>query len=390
MIKATDGCCEEAALNAPEGMYLPCNKPAEWIVGWKGRSDKPIRMCFACKEHNVRNRGGEVIEKMTISEFAWHAAALKGERGPIHDGEPQSGFYRQKNRLGLYEPVAYWKDSATGEQRCHINGHSPDIDRMMHTWPFASKNPITAEAYWHRIDTGQWADNDAGAAAVARGPEIDPATDPVGSLKAEIDAAKAGIATYATIDSDEQSARAQTLRSALTALSGKATKAYEALNRPLLDEQVRIRKVWFPLRDEAATAADAIRKAMTEWEKVKLANKRRADEEAAKIAAEQAKAFNEATAKAAAANEPPPEPPKPAPVVASNVPPPSTKIKGASGRAASVQLKKVVTAIDIDKAFAQFRDEPELYALLLDLSQKVVTAGFTAIGATIEEKSDIR
>lgn len=327
-------------------------------------------------------------------EFAWHAAALKGERGPISADEPQSGFYRQKRKDGTYEPVAYWKDSQTDEQRCHINGKSPqDPLRMFEVWPHASKNPITSEAYWHRMDTGQWLDNDPAAVAATRGPEIDPGTNGANaeeSLKLEISKAVNGAAAYQTIDSDEQAAKAQTLRSALTRFKGDAQKQYESWSRPLLDEIETIRKTWFPIRDAAADAADAIRKAMAKWEDVKRENAKRVAEEAAKVAQEQEQAFTEAAAKAVAAGEPPPEPPKPAPVVASNTPPPSIKIKGASGRAASVQLKKIVTAIDIDKAFAQFRDEPELYAFLLDLSQKVVNAGFVAVGATIEEKSDIR
>ena len=321
-------------------------------------------------------------------DFSWHIAALKGFRGPISPDEPMSGFYRQKNRAGEYEPVAYWKDGTTGEQRCHINGRTPrDPLRMFEVWPHASRHPISAEAYWHRMDTGQWLDNDAGAAAAANGPQIDPATDPAGSLAAEIAAAKAGLAAYKTIESDEQSAKAQTLRSALTALKGKAEKAYEAANRPLLDEQQRLRKVWFALRDDASAGADALRKAMGAWEDIKRENARRAALETARL---QAAAQKEAEWKGA---EPgsiaPVQPPIIKPVVP-NTPPPATKIKGASGRAASVQLKKVVTAIDIDKAFAQFRDDPELYEFLKDLSQKVVNAGFVAIGATVEEKADIR
>jgi len=320
--------------------------------------------------------------------FEWWTNALAGTRGPISADEPESGFYRQKNRAGQYEPVAYWKDETTGEQRCHINGKQPqDPLRMFEVWPHASRNPITAESYWHRMDTGTWLDNDAGAAEAAKGPAIDPEADPAGSLKAEIAAAKAGLATYATIESDEQAAKAQTLRSALTGFAGKATKAYEALNRPLLDEQKRIRKIWFPIRDDAAGGAETIRKALGAWEDVKRENQRRADLETARsaeIAAREAE-WKGAEPGSVAKVDPPPVRP-----VVPNTPPPSTKIKGASGRAASVRLKKVVTAIDIDKAFQQFRDDPELYAFLLDLSQKVVDAGFVAIGAAIEEKSNVR
>lgn len=62
-LKAKEHCCEEAAIGMPVPIYVPCNQPAVNIVGWKGRSDKPIRMCEFCTDHNVRNRGGEIISK---------------------------------------------------------------------------------------------------------------------------------------------------------------------------------------------------------------------------------------------------------------------------------------------------------------------------------------
>lgn len=318
-------------------------------------------------------------------EFAWHAAALKGTRGPISADDPMSGFYRQKRQDGSYEPVAYWKDSRTGEQRCHINGKSPhDPIRALEIWPFASRYPISSEAYWHRMDTGQWLDNDPAAAAAARGPEIDPATDPAGSLRAEIAAARTGLDAYKTIESDEAAARAQSLRSTLTGLKGKAEHAYEAENRPLLDRQTAIRKIWFPLRDDAEAGANAIRTAIGTWEDVK----REAARQAAQKAAAEAAAHAEAARKAEEAGKPPP--PAPAAPVASNLPPPATKIKGGSGRAASVGVKRVVTAIDLDKAWQQFAGLPEVYNLFMELAQNAVNAGIDTPCATVEEKSDIR
>lgn len=317
--------------------------------------------------------------------FDWYNAALAGTRGPIDADNPRAGFYRVRNgRNGPFVPVAFWYDSQTQELRCHKNGRSLDDMAARELWVYAAKNLVPEAVYWSFIDGHGWPDNDAGAAATAKGPQVDPETDPAGSLKAEIAAARTGLDAYKVIESDEAAARAQTLRSALTGLSGKATKAYEALNRPLLDEQKRIREVWFPIRDDAANGADDIRKALGVWEDSKREATRKAQAEADRVAAE----YEAAARKAEEANQPPPPPP-PA-LVAPNMPAPSTKIKGGSGRAASVQIKKIVTAIDIDKAFAQFRDDPELYAFLLDLSQKVVTAGYVAIGATIEEKSNIR
>lgn len=320
-------------------------------------------------------------------DFTWHENALKGIRGPIHDGEPQSGFYRQRRQDKTYEPVAYWKDTATGEQRCHINGKSVDIDRMMHVWPFASANPISAEAYWHRIDTGQWLDNDASAAESAKGPEIDPATDPVGSMRAEIEKARTGLPAYKAIDSDEQAAKAQTLRSALTALSGKAEKARKAEKEPHLEASRRVDAKWQPLVKIAQEGADDIRGELGKWEDIKRENARRAAEDTRKLEEQAARDAQFENAKPGLIHK---EPPAPVTPIVPNTPPPSTRIKGASGRAASVTIKRIVTAIDLDAAWKQFAGMPEVYNLFMDLAQKAVDAGIDCPCATIEERSDVR
>src|SRR5258708_5796080 len=61
MLRAKPGCCEEAALGVPGGGYIPCNKPAANVIGWKGRPHAPILMCEACTDHNVRNRRGQIV-----------------------------------------------------------------------------------------------------------------------------------------------------------------------------------------------------------------------------------------------------------------------------------------------------------------------------------------
>lgn len=59
-LKANEHCCEEASLHSRE-VYMPCNAPAKLIVGWRGRTDAPIRMCEGCADHNCKNRGGYVV-----------------------------------------------------------------------------------------------------------------------------------------------------------------------------------------------------------------------------------------------------------------------------------------------------------------------------------------
>ena len=65
-LKAKPDCCEEASMFSHH-FYIPCNQPAAYVIGWKGRSDTPIRMCEMCADHNVRNRGGELIRAYEAS-----------------------------------------------------------------------------------------------------------------------------------------------------------------------------------------------------------------------------------------------------------------------------------------------------------------------------------
>lgn len=59
-LKASPDGCEEAALISSQ-FYIPCNRPAVYMVGWNGRRDTPIRMCKMCADHNVRHRGGKIV-----------------------------------------------------------------------------------------------------------------------------------------------------------------------------------------------------------------------------------------------------------------------------------------------------------------------------------------
>ena len=54
MIKVKPDSCEESNYFYPE---LPCNKPAVRMIGWPDREEGPYRMCEACADHSIKNRG---------------------------------------------------------------------------------------------------------------------------------------------------------------------------------------------------------------------------------------------------------------------------------------------------------------------------------------------
>lgn len=72
--QASPNCCEEASTQS-RASYIPCNAPAINLVGWVGRTQAPIRMCAACTDHNVRNRGGEIIKCLEVQPTQQRQAA---------------------------------------------------------------------------------------------------------------------------------------------------------------------------------------------------------------------------------------------------------------------------------------------------------------------------
>lgn len=307
---------------------------------------------------------------------------LAGEVVPIHDGEPQSGFYRLTRKNDAPRPIAYWfKD---GELRCRV-GVDQNIDeqRAREWWPWASKSPVAHEVYKAVLAGEPWPDMDpiVGEQLAARG-HNNPPTDDAELLKEQIEAARGGMAAYAKIEDDETLRRAQSLRSRLLELAGEANKNHKAEKEPHLAAGRAVDKKWFPLRDLADAAAKAIRGAMDAWETEKLRRQR----EAERVAAEQARAAQEAADKAAAEGKPAPQPVAPPPP-----PPPAAMpgpIKGAYGRAAAVKTVFVVTAVtDWSALFAYVREQPELQALMRKLAQRAVDNGERTIpGCTIEEQ----
>lgn len=60
-LKAKPLCCEEASPRS-HGFYIPCDRPAKFMV--KNRDLQPYRMCEMCADHNVRNRGAAIVRKL--------------------------------------------------------------------------------------------------------------------------------------------------------------------------------------------------------------------------------------------------------------------------------------------------------------------------------------
>lgn len=186
------------------------------------------------------------------NQWTWWQNALAGRVAPIQDGNPQSGYYRarKKGAEGLV-PVAYWRDSRNGQQRCHLDGADADPQRALEMWPYVAKRPVTYASYKERLSRGRWPDE---SEAVV-GHNAQPAADDLDSVRDRIEdltrEAERLIEAGAAKDEDAAN-RASDLAQALGELEARATALHKVEKEPVLEASRAIDRKWFGLRDRAA------------------------------------------------------------------------------------------------------------------------------------------
>ncbi len=307
-----------------------------------------------------------------MTDYTYWQQALEGNFLPIHESEPQLGFYRKRNgKAGTFAPAAIWDDF--GKIVASVSGLPADPSDI---WTYVCQYPVTEDQYRNRMKTGKWWDEDDSVTASLQTPQAGHnQPDEVDSIADQIDAALKGVDDYGVIMTDETAAKAQSLRSRLLELSREADKKRETLKRPHFEAGKAVDEAWQPLVKAAKGGADVIAKELGAHET------RKARIEADRLAAERKRLAEEAAKNAPIeASEPIPEP-IPAPVAA--------PIRGAYGRAAAVKIVKIAKVIDQDAAYAYLKATAELVALIQSLSQKAVTAGFSVPGVEITEERKV-
>lgn len=299
--------------------------------------------------------------------------AIKDAGLVLAEDDPLSGYYRIRLvKDGPLLPVAIWREA--GKLIVLCNGEVAPLHRV---WPMCVWTPVPYEWFEAVEDRGEMWPDDGMAQVEATAPRgigdnAPPDEDEADTIKRQIEAAT-GVAEaeHKVINSDEQAAAAQTIRSRLNELAGTADKRREALKRPHLEAGREIDGKWNPLVRAAEAAAFAIRNALKVWENKKLAAEREAERQ--RQEAEAARAF-EVQSGAQPAPLPPPAPAKP------------TTIKGATGRAASVRIVKVAKVTDYDAAYAHLKAIPEIKAAIDKIAQRMVDAGNSVPGVEVMEE----
>jgi hypothetical protein len=325
-----------------------------------------------------------------VGPWAWWQAALKnpaavGKTLPVHESDPQQGYYRAKNRNGVFEPVAIFYPEGSDQLVAYRAGREVSPDAI---WTWACRNPVTFDAYTAAVDGKGWADDDKVVAAQIQPPEPGVGdnsgeVDEAETLKDQISAALAGMKAYEKVEDDATAAKALSLRNRLNELSGQADKIRVKLKEPHLEAGKAVDAKFQPLVKSAKAGADRVRDAIGAWETVKLQAERKRQRaiEDARIAAEQA--AREQQGETAVIDQPAPA----APVATAPAP-----IKGTYGKAASVSVKTIIDEITDWTALAVYMAaHPEMQELLRKLAQRAIDAGRTDVpGITTTEKAAVR
>lgn len=308
----------------------------------------------------------------------WHNAFDHPDQ-EVDQNSPEPGFWRMKDGT----PVAIWFDG--DDQLLVMTGAETMIDPagFEDIWTRCATRPVTEEQYQEYFVNGRWHDVDD-LVVETLGDNIKDATDPatIKDLLAILQKAADKYTAKGAIASDDDIAKAQTVRTRMLELKGRADKLREAEKAPHLKASRDVDAVWMPTVKAADESTTKLRRAMEAYETAKLMARRKAEAEAL-AAAEAARKAAEETGWPSPVDMSGPDRPEPeAPV--------KTTIKGGYGRAASVGTRRVVTKItDPAKLFDYYMDgmsgeRAQLLELLTKLAQADIGRGFVFPAGLIE------
>lgn len=201
------------------------------------------------------------------AQWTWYLAALAGNRGPVYDGEPMTGFYRCRFKdkrtcdVDLYA-IAYWHEAGTlyCKRTRIVDGRvlSDFLEdlRALEQWTFACRAPVTHETYLAFCKTGLWPDQHEAATADRRSVEsarnsgnapdlesFEGLSDRISDLSREAGILISGGAAK----TQEQSDCAADLADRLRKLEKTAGKAFVKERTPHDDAVKAVRSKWSPI-----------------------------------------------------------------------------------------------------------------------------------------------
>ena len=198
--------------------------------------------------------------------YAWWRGALEnqaaiGKALPVHEGDPQSGFYRKRKfKDGPWQAVAIWTDK-NGETIALVDGATDDAFDI---WTFCCRNPVSEAAYRKAAAGEGW--NDEPPAAVGHNSQNMPA-DPHERLAMEFEAEKEQAEAFLKepVTSKDRADMAAVWSKRLSEIAKKATDLHKVEKQPHLDAGRAVDDKWRELKEAPKALSTRLKRALDDF-----------------------------------------------------------------------------------------------------------------------------
>lgn len=179
--------------------------------------------------------------------FDWYRAALRGETPPVHENEPQCGYFRvRRGKGGPWVPVAMWAED--GKLVGHYgDDYTDDADKLCEWWTYACRNPVAYDIYAKAMRGEGWPDDIAEPAIRSN---ADAHTQLSEAIRELIEAAKRELEGADLTDPTTRD-KAANYATRVVELGGQANAAREDEKRPFLEGGRNVDEKWRGILDEA-------------------------------------------------------------------------------------------------------------------------------------------
>lgn len=329
-----------------------------------------------------------------VNVWAWWQNALAGNIGPIHDGDPQQGYYRTRFKDKPWEPVAIWFED--GKWHAMRGDHQVDASDV---WTWCCRNPISYEAYTKAIEGAGWDDEPETPAIGHNLP-----TDPFEALQVEFAAEREQAEAFMRkpITTQAEADRAAIWSKRLSTIAKKATDLHKVEKQPHLDAGRAVDDKWRTLKDEPDAISKKLKRHMDAFlqEEARKERERQAaaraeadriqrEADAARVAAERAAAKNDNDAAAIAAqNNAIAEAERLAQQAAAAERDAQARNASAGRTGAKVSLRTFVYAevTDFDALLMALKDRAEIKEVVETLANRAARSGVELAGMAIRSE----
>lgn len=330
------------------------------------------------------------VASQVVDRWSWWQAALAGNIGPIHDGDPQQGYYRVRRKGEPWEPVAIWQDETTGAWLAYRGGREADAGAI---WTWVCRNPISHDAYEKAMAGGGFDDEPARAPGIGHNAaEADPfdvlRIEYEGEAEQALEFLKSEVKTQADAD------RAGIWSKRLSDISKRADGVRVAEKEPHLAASRAVDDRWRNLVADPKELAGKLKRHVETF----LIAQKRAEEARARAEAEEAARLRREAEELAKPKQDgfdmrggPDEDELAARAEllrraqeaekASEV---RNATAGRTGARVALRTEKRARIVDFDACLAALKDRPEVVELVQSLANRAVKSGFALAGVEVE------